>query len=67
VFQTVYPLMFDSTGKFGKCGPIFKILSLIDLLCIRYTANIFTLPAVCCCKFEHRKILPNFYVERDNC
>jgi len=24
----VYPLMFDN--NFGKCGPIFKILSLVD-------------------------------------
>jgi len=46
--KKVYPLMFDN--NFGKCGPIFKILSTADSwensLCID-TKNS-TSPAICC-------------------
>jgi len=60
--------MFDNI--FGKCKPIFKILSPSDLLrkFYMYTiTKISTWPAVCCMsQVENPKMLPNFHIERDN-
>jgi len=62
--------MFDN--NFGKCGPIFKILSLGDLSenCLGtyrkdfyLTCNMLLHYLV---KFENPKMLLNFYVERGN-
>jgi len=62
--------MFDN--NFGKCGPIFKIISPIDSwensLCTNYkdfhlTCNMLLHYLV---KFENPKMLTTFHVERDN-
>jgi len=62
--------MFDN--NFGKCGPIFKILSPDDSqgnsLCthnkdFHLTCNMLLHYLV---KIENLKMLPNFHVERDN-
>jgi len=62
--------MFDN--NFGKCGPIFKILSpgnlYVNSLCtyrkdVHLTCNMLLHYFV---KVENPKILPNFHVERDN-
>jgi len=47
--------MFDN--NFSKCGPIFQILSPVDS---RENYQCYLE------KFENLKMLPNFYVERDN-
>jgi len=62
--------MFDN--NFSKCGPIFKILSLVDFLenyvCTYHknfhlTCNILVHDLV---KFENPNMLWNFYTARDN-
>jgi len=46
--KKVHPLMFDN--NFGKCRPIFIILSAVDRRKIHYvyTTKISTSPAICC-------------------
>jgi len=61
--------MFDN--NFGKCGPIFKILSPIDSWenYLRYYTAFHLIRNTLLhhvVKFENPKMLPNFHVERDN-
>ena len=59
-------------NNFGKCGAIFKILSVIDSrensVCVDHKdfhliCNMLLHYLV---KFENQKMLPNFHVERGN-
>jgi len=62
--------MFDN--NFGKCGPIFKILSPIDSLEHSVVTRYKDFDLICnmllhyFVKFENPEMLRNFHVERDN-
>jgi len=62
--------MFNN--NFGKCGPIFKILSPIDLRENSVSKYCKDFHLTCSMllhylvKFKNPKMLPNFHVERDN-
>jgi len=59
-------------NNFGKCGPIFKFFSSCDsyekTLCTHHKDFHLTCSMLLhyLVKFENPKMLPNFYVERDN-
>jgi len=46
--------MFDN--NLGECGPIFKIFSPVPCSMLLYYLV----------KFKNRKMLPNYYIERNN-
>jgi len=62
--------MFDT--NFGKCGPIFKILSQTDLqensqyMYHKYFQLTCSMLLHYLVKFENPKMLQNFHVERNN-
>ena len=64
--------LLDVDNNFGKCGPIFIILSPVDSqrnsLCIYHKYFHLTCSMLLhyLVKFENPKMLPNFHVERDS-